>query len=39
MRKDYVHENAYVYHIMIENHQGVLFERRGTVTLLNDRDQ
>ncbi len=39
MRKDYVHENAYVYHIMIENNQGVLFERRGTVTLLNDRDQ
>ncbi|MFM7683240.1 MAG: gliding motility-associated C-terminal domain-containing protein, partial [Bacteroidota bacterium] len=39
MRKDYVHENEYVYHIMIENHQGILHERRGTVLLLNDRDQ
>ena len=33
---DYVHENAYVYYITVKNGIGVLYERRGTITVLKD---
>lgn len=33
---DYVHENAYVYYITVKNGVGVLYERRGTITVLKD---
>ena len=33
---DYVHENAYVYYITVKNGVGVLYERRGTITVLKN---
>lgn len=33
---EYVHENAYVYYITVKNGIGVLYERRGTITVLKD---
>jgi len=33
---DFVHENAYVYYITVKNGIGVLYERRGTITVLKD---
>jgi gliding motility-associated-like protein len=36
---DFVHENAYVYYITVKNGIGVLYERRGTITVLNNRPQ
>lgn len=33
---DYVHENAYVYYITVKNGIGVLYERRGTITVLKN---
>jgi gliding motility-associated-like protein len=36
---EFVHENAYVYYITIKDGMGVLHERRGTITVLNNRPQ
>lgn len=33
---DDVHENAYVYYITVKNGVGVLYERRGTITVLKN---
>lgn len=36
MNGEFVHENAYVYYITVKNGRGVLYERRGTITVLNN---
>lgn len=33
---NYVHENAYVYYITVKNGSGVLYERRGLITVLKN---
>jgi len=33
---DYVHDNAYVYYITVKNGIGVLYERRGVITVLKN---
>lgn len=39
MKGDFVHENAYVFYITVKDGQGVLHERRGTITVFNNRPQ
>ncbi len=39
MKGEFVHENAYVYYITVKDGRGVLHERRGTITVLNNRPQ
>jgi gliding motility-associated-like protein len=39
MNGEYIHEDSYVYHILIKDGRGALHERRGNLILLNDREQ
>ena len=39
MNGEYIHEDSYVYHIMVKDGRGALHERRGNLILLNDREQ